>query len=116
MDRRREQALAVLAVALSVKLFPPLGEVAQRGLVIHQNLDGLAAVVKAASVKGILVADVVGNRVYAVFLLAGFGPVHESVDINPFDGDGQKAHSAVNRVTAAHIVRDHKGFIAFLIS
>ena len=106
-----EQALALLALALAVELFPPLGEEAEAGLVAGQHLHLLAALVQGVAGGGVPPCGVVQSGDGQ--LRHGLGrAVHQSLDVDPGHSDGQQAHSGEDRVPAADGVGHHELLIA----
>ena len=109
-----EQALALLALALAVELFPPLGEEPEAGLIAGQQFHLLAPLVQGVAGGGILPSGVV--RTGDGQCLHGLGrAVHQGLDVDAGHGDGQQAHGGEDRVAAAHLVGHHELLVALLI-
>ena len=111
----REQALAVLALALAVQLLPPLVHERVARLVADHHFGRLALIVKNVANGSILVAIVFFHVRVVVGSLCLLCARHECVDIRTGHSDGQQTHSGENGVTAADIIRYNEGLVAFFV-
>ena len=102
-----EEALALLALALAVELFPPLGHKPERGIIAGQKLNGAAGAVQLIPDGGILP----GGAVVGGVLTGGHHlrrARHQLLNVHTGHGDGQQAHGCEDGVAAADVVRHHK--------
>ena len=114
-DARREDALALLALALAVELFPPLVDILQFRLVGTQDFDLLASVVEDVAHGG-----VDGCRILLESDAFGRGLLHllrtadESRDVHAGDGQRQQPHGGQHREASAHIVGNDERRVSLL--
>ena len=110
-----EQALVVLALALTEQLLVPLVHEGEVRLIALEDLDALALAVQDVADGSILVSVVVGAEDGEA--LHGVGcALHHLVDADASGGDGQQAHSGKDGVAAADIVGDDEGGPALCVS
>ena len=114
VDAGGENALAVLALALAVKLLPPLAHKAEGGIVAGQHLYGPSGLVKLIPGGGIPPGRAVKGGVGAD-LHHVRGALHQFFNGDPRHRDGQQAHGGEHGVPAAHGVRHHKGLPALCV-
>ncbi len=111
-----EDALLVLPFAFGVELLEPFAHHGEGGFVVHQNFGVLALAVENIAQGSILIGGVefhgIGLAGNAGFLSA----LHHFFDIDAGSSDGKQTHSRQHGEAAAHIIRNHKGFIAFGIA
>ena len=115
IDAGREDALALLTLALAVELFPPLADVVELRLEVDENLNLLASGVKGVTGGSILGSDVVGigdGGGSSLLHLDGTG--HEGTDVVAGNGDGQQANGGEDAEPSAHVVGDDVGLVALL--
>ena len=114
IHRCRENALAILTLALAVKLFPPLREIVELGIEVYENLDLLAALIESVAETSILLSGVLGRGVESG-LLHILGSFEEFLDIMTCASDREKTHGSEHRETAANVVGDYVSFVTFLV-
>ena len=110
----REQALAVLALALAEKLLPPLRHEPEGRVEAGQQLNGESGPVQLVPQGGILPC----GTFKGAFSAAGHHvrrAVHQLRDIHPDSRDGQQAHGGQNGVASADFIRYYKGFPALIV-
>ncbi len=112
-----EDALVVLALTLSIELLPPLSDVVELRLEVGHNLNLLASLrIECLAHSSILGADVVGvSHIGGSSLLHVLRTLHQGLDVEAGDSDGQQAHRREDRETAAHIVGDDESLVALLV-
>ena len=111
-DRSGEDALVLLAVALTVELFPPFAEIHQTRLVVHHDFVGKALGVEGLTHHGILRDRVVEGRIGLALFFHLNGTLHQGADVDACHGDGQQAHGGEHREAAAHIIGYDIGLVA----
>ncbi|MPM56259.1 hypothetical protein SDC9_103061 [bioreactor metagenome] len=90
--RYRENSLIFLAFALGKKLFEPFGKIAQGGIVIDQNFNGLSFIIKNISCRRIAVAAVLGQIRTKKFMVGVIGACHDRIYIGAGHRDRQQPH------------------------
>ncbi len=111
----RENSFALLAFALSVELFPPLGHIKQLRIVAAQNLD-LAALAIERRPRG----SVKSRRIPFEGHVRSGGLLHilraadQLADPDAGGGQRQQADGRQHRIASADIIGNHERGIAFL--
>ena len=108
-----EKAFVVLTLAFAEELLVPLGHLDEGRLVGNQDLDGFPLPIEGVADGRIPVTGVLVQVRVLQLLLRLPGAGHQGVDVTAGDRNGQQPHGGEDRVPAAHIVRDHKGLVAF---
>ena len=107
----REDALAVLAFALAVELFPPLVDVLELRLVGAENLDLLAAFVqlRCARLRKLPPGSLRTACRSAVARSISSRAAHQRGDVHAGGGQRQQSHGRQHREPAAHVVGNDEG-------
>ena len=115
--RRGEDALMILALALSIELLPPLGHEMELRLEVGHDLDLLARLLVERVAHGcILRRDIVAvGHVQPCGLLHVPGARHELADIKSCHGDREQTHRRENREASTHVVGDDERLVALLV-
>ena len=111
----REGALAVLALALTVKLFPPFAEIAETRLVVHENLVGLAGMIQCLTCHGISRRHVVVILIVETIFLHKLSASHEFLDVDASHRYWKQTHRCQNRITSADVIRHYVRFISLTV-
>ena len=106
-----KNTLVVLALALTVELFPPLRHEAEAGLIAAENLNGVALAVQVLTGGGILPGGVFGAAHIERLKLTDRGG-DDTADINAGNGHREQADRGENAETAADIIGNHKALPA----
>ena len=113
----REDTLTLLAFALAVELFPPLGYILQFRIVAGQYLGFIPFPVERIPRSGIQ-----GSRILLEWHDRSRSPSHIACStyqlfyIDPCGRERQQSDRSQYRVTTAHIVRNHESHVALLLS
>ena len=112
-----EDALAILAFALAVKLFPPLVHVVKLRLEVDENLNLLAFLVECIAHCSILKADILfeGN-VGSDSLLHVGSTLNKLGNIKACNSNGQQTYGSKHAETTAYVVGNYERSVAFLVS
>ena len=113
VGRGGEDALVVLALGFVVQLLEPLAQHDERGLVVDQDLHGLALLVQDVAQRGILGAVMVRAR--GKRLARCRRARHGRVDVHARRRHRQQADRRQHGEAAADVVRHDKGLIALVI-
>ena len=116
VNRCREDALAILTLALSIELLPPFTKVMKLGLIVGHNLNLLATLIDGITGSSIDGSWVVLTRyIQCALLLHILSTLHEGSNIISSHSDRQQTYRSEHRETTTHIVRDDEGLVALLI-
>ena len=115
--RCREDTLAVLTLALAIKLLPPLVDVLQLWLIRAENLNLLARLVELEACSGILCCEVILERyTLGSSLLHSNSTCNQSLDIHATNSEWKKTYRGEYRETTTYIVRNNEGCVTLLCS
>ena len=114
VDGCREDTLQVLALGLAVELLPPLAEILELRIVVHQDLDLLAGLaVEEVTHGGVLDGCVLLPFLEELGALVG-STLEHGTNVETGQHDRQEAYRSKHGETSAHIVGNHEGTVAFL--
>ena len=113
VGRGREDTLMILALRLVEQLLEPLAQHDERGLVVDQDLHGLALLVQDIAQRSILRAIVV--RACQESLTRFRRARHRRIDIHTGSRHRQQADRGQYGETAADVVRHDKGLVALIV-
>ena len=103
----------ILALALAEQLLVPLVHHGKVRLKAGQRFHAAALAVQDIAGHGVAIGIVIHAQLAE--LLAAIGStLHQRVNVNACAGDGKKAHSGQDGITAADIIGNHKGRPALL--
>ena len=106
-----EESLALLALALAVELLPPLAHKAERRVIAGQQLHRAARLIQGIAGGGVAPGGTVQTA-------PGTSPHHlccaghQCLNVHAGHGDGQQTHGGQHAVSAADLIRYHKGLPA----
>ena len=112
---RREQTLAVLALALAEQLLPPFGHHRILRLIADHHFHRSALAQQNVAGSSIFIAIVFVEIGVAQLLARGGSALHQCVDVAARDRDRQKSHSGQHREASADVVRHNEGLIALSV-
>ena len=113
----REDAFAILALALAIELFPPLGDIVELWLIVGKNFYLLASLM----VEGVAGGCIDGCGVLVEGHGGGCGCLHvagsldEGGDIETGAGNGEESYRGEDGETAADVVGDNEGGVALFV-
>ena len=103
----------LLALAFSVKLLPPLSEIMELRIVVHENLYLLAGIVEGVACLGVKQGDV-GIVRFCRSRFHSLCTADELADVESSNGNRQQAYRGEYGETSAHVVWNDVCSIALL--
>ena len=112
---RRENSLLILALAFTIKLLPPLGNIMEAGLIVGHDLDLLSLPQQNIAHRRIHKRGILLIFRFQRLLSGRRGALHQPVDVRTAYRDRQKSYSRQDGEPSSYIIRHHKGLIALFI-
>jgi len=108
----REYTLAVLALALTIELLPPLGKECKRRIISCEHLHLLAGTVEIVANHSILDRIVLFDGCGGIYRASISSALHHCVNVNTGNRNGKKSYRSKHRVSAADTVRNDEALIS----
>ena len=112
----RENTFVIFALRLAIELLPPLADVVQFRVIVHEHLNLLSLLaVEVVTCSSILCCGILLQwRVDTAYLHHTFCTVNQCVDIQSSAGDRQQSYRRQYREASAYIIFDNISLVALL--